>query len=290
MDYSALGKFGILVNVADGIEISRRVLEPSSVSALEKIGYSAVWVAALEVDSLELLTAALEATDRIAIGSGIANVWSVTVNEVAASYRNAESRFPGRFLLGVGAGHRELIGDTHRSPYNAVASYVSDLGKEGVRGDDVVLAALRGRMLRLAAERTAGALPAWMPLGHTRYAREVMGTGKFLGVVRPVVFEEDPVLAREIARPAADFYMGLANYVNAWKEFGFPDTELGTPASDELIDALVTHGSVSEIAADLSGQFLAGADHVAVYPLVYQPDRLESLGALAEELGIQPGA
>lgn len=286
MDYSTLGRFGVLANVGESFKTAELMLAQEPLEALDRLGYSAVWVGALAPEALGLIGDALDKTDRIKVGTGIANIWSLPAYEVAALQHRAERLHPGRLLLGVGAGHAELVGEAHRKPYSAMAEYVTDLDNLGVPGDDVVLAALRDKMLQLSADKTAGALPAWMPVEHTAYARGAIGGGRFLGVVRPVVFDEDPDVAREIARPTADFYMGLSNYVNAWREFGFSNAVVGTPATDELIDALVAHGSYAQIADDLRLQIAAGANHVAVYPLTYDPSDLKDLEALAAELGL----
>lgn len=292
MDYSKLGEFGLLINgypyeeSRDGV---RRLLRAETLTQLERLGYSGVWVAALNAETFGVLEEALAGTAEIAIGAGIANIWTLPVEEVAALYHRAEERFPGRFLLGVGAGHSEHIGAAHRKPYSAVAGYLDALGNHGVPGRSVVLAALRGKMLQLSAERTGGAIPTWMPLAHTHYAREVLEQDSFLAVAPAVVFEEDPARAREAARPVVEFYSALANYVNAWREFGFPDLEVGAPVSDELIDSLIVYGSTQQIAAGLRKHLDAGADHVAVYPLAYGPEQMGELAALAKELGLRTG-
>lgn len=286
VNYSKLGTFGLLINgfpYAESPDGVRRLLRPETLTRLERVGYSGVWVAALNTDTFGVLEEALESTTRIAVGAGIANIWVLPVNQVAALYHRAEHRFPGRFMLGVGAGHAEHVGDAHRRPYSAVVEYVDALDQNDVPGKDLVLAALRGKMLRLSAERTAGAIPTWMPASHTRQAREVLGQGPFLAAAPAVVFEEEPARAREIARPVVQFYAGLVNYVNAWREFGFPELQVGAPVSDELIDAIVLHGNSAQIAAGLREHLDAGADHVALNLLGYNPERIGELTALAEE-------
>jgi hypothetical protein len=51
---------------------------------------------------------------------------------------------------------------------------LDQLEANGVPKERIVLAALRGKMLRLAAERTAGAHPYFMPVAHTRFARKTL--------------------------------------------------------------------------------------------------------------------
>ncbi len=64
-----------------------------------------------------------------------------------------------------------------------------------------MLAALGPKMLQLAAERTDGAHPYFIPVEHTAFAREQMGPeGPAASREQAVVLETDPTKAREIAR------------------------------------------------------------------------------------------
>jgi hypothetical protein len=67
---------------------------------------------------------------------------------------------PGRFLLGVGAGHPEVT-SRYTKPYEALVDYLDGLDEGGVPQSQRALAALGPKVLRLAADRTAGAHPTW---------------------------------------------------------------------------------------------------------------------------------
>jgi len=71
-----------------------------------------------------------------------------------------------------------------------------DAQRPGVPPGRRVLAALGPRMLRLYAERTAGAHPYFVPVEHTALAREQLGPGPLLAPEQAVVLETDPGLAR----------------------------------------------------------------------------------------------
>ena len=89
----------------------------------------------------------LDATDTIVVATGIVNIWSDAAADVAASYHRIESKHPGRFVLGIGAGHPEATQE-YRKPYDALVSYLDDLDEAGVPMERRVLAALfipRGR-------------------------------------------------------------------------------------------------------------------------------------------------
>jgi probable F420-dependent oxidoreductase len=263
-----LGQFGVWRSVS--------LLTPGFALALEEAGYGTLWVGGSPDGSLEEVEALIDATTTLTLATGIVNIWKDSAADVAASFRRIAARHPGRFLLGVGAGHREATQEYTR-PYEALVSYVDTLLAEGVPRDDLVLAALGPKVLRLAAERTAGAHPYLVTPEHTRRAREVMGDGPVLAPEQKVVLDTDPARARAIGRPRVQRpYLGLVNYTSNLRRLGWSDDDLRDGGSDALIDALVDHGSAAQVAARLHEHLDAGADHVCVQ-LLTAPD--------ADELG-----
>ena len=254
-------------------------------AAIEKLGYGAIWIGGSPPSDLAWHADALAETERIVVASGIVNVWTAPAGEVAETYHRFEERHPGRFLLGIGAGHPEAQAE-YQSPYQKVVSYLDELEAHGVPKGRIVLAALRGRMLKLAAERTAGAHPYFMPVAHTRFARATLGEGPLLATEAKVVLETDEAKAHEAGAKAARVYLGLTNYVNAWREFGFPELNVGDAASGEFLDAVVSRGTPEQVVAGLRAHVDAGADHVAVQVVPGDSDPVPALAALSERLGL----
>ena len=187
----------------------------------------------------------------------------------------------------MGAGHREATQE-YAKPYDTLASYVGVLLGEGVPDTSLVLAALGPKVLRLAAERTAGAHPYLVTPAFTREARRILGAGPLLAPEQKVVLEANPERARAIGRPRVrNPYLGLVNYTSNLRRLGWSDDDLSGGGSDALIDALVAHGSDGQVAAQLTEHFDAGADHVAVQ-LLTEPgaDPLDGYGQLARALGL----
>jgi probable F420-dependent oxidoreductase len=128
-----------------------------------------------------------------------------------------------------------------------------------------MLAALGPKVLRLAGERTAGALPYLVPPEHTRQAREILGPGPLLAPEHKAVLDTDAARARALGRArVATPYLGLVNYTSNLRRLGWTDDDLAGGGSDALVDALVAHGSADQVAAELSAHLDAGADHVAI--------------------------
>jgi probable F420-dependent oxidoreductase len=130
-----------------------------------------------------------------------------------------------------------------------------------------VLAALGPRVLRLSAERSAGAHPYLTTPEHTGKARQIVGNTVFLAPEHKVVLTADREEARTVGRKFVDFYLGLSNYVNNWLRLGFTEDDVRKPGSDRLIDALVAYGTPDAIAQRLNEHLEAGADHVAIQVL-----------------------
>ncbi|EUA92129.1 F420-dependent oxidoreductase family protein [Mycobacterium ulcerans str. Harvey] len=202
---------------------------------------------------------------------------------MAASYQRIESAHPGRFLLGVGVGHPEHTQE-YQKPYDALVAYLDDLDKAMVPDSRRVLAALGPRMLRLAAQRSAGAHPYLTTPEHTGTARQLVGNTVFLAPEHKVVLTTDAAQASAVDRKFIDFYLGLSNYVNNWLKLGFTEDDVRKPGSDRLIDALVAYGTPDQIARRLGEHHEAGADHVAIQ--VLRPSREDkSMAALTELSG-----
>jgi probable F420-dependent oxidoreductase len=254
--------------------------------AIERLGYGALWLGGSPSGDLRAVEELLDSTSTLILATGIVNIWKSDAQEVATSFARIQRRHPDRFVLGVGVGHPEATQE-YRSPYQTLAGYVDTLLAGGVPAESLVLAALGPRVLRLAAERTAGAHPYLVPATHSSVAREVMGPNALLAPEHKVVLDSDPTRARSLARRTVERYLGLSNYTDNLRRLGWGDTDLANGGSDDLIDALVAHGSAGQIAAELRKHTAAGADHVAVQLLRHDnEDAIESFTELARALNL----
>ena len=136
-----------------------------------------------------------------------------------------------------------------------------------------VLAALGPKVLKLSADRTAGAHPYLTTPEHTVDARAILGPDKVLAPEHKVVLDTDPEKARAIGRPPVNNpYLHLRNYTNNLERLGYSKEEIGDGGSDRLIDALVAHGDPAAITRRLRQHIDAGASHVVVHAL---PDKAD---------------
>ncbi len=258
--------------------------EPELAVELERLGYSALWLGASPAAALTEVEALLDATETLVLATGIVNIWNAPADEVARSYHRIVARHPDRFLLGVGAGHREATAEFTK-PYEALEAYLDVLDAGGVPTQRRVLAALGPRVLRLAAERTAGAHPYLVTPEHTREARRILGPGVLLAPEQKLILDTDPARARAAGTSTLRRYLGLQNYVSSLRRLGFTDEDVAGDGSDRLFDAVIAHGDAEHLAGAVRAHLDAGADQVPIQ-FIGAEDPIPAYRELAAALGL----
>ncbi|HLS80823.1 MAG TPA: TIGR03620 family F420-dependent LLM class oxidoreductase [Steroidobacter sp.] len=246
--------------------------------------YSALWLPeAVGRDPFSFISHLAAHTQRLVFATGIANIYARDAMTMRAIQQTVGELSGGRFVLGLGVSHAPLVaglrGHAYGKPVATMRAYLEAMEKAMYVGPapaeetPIVLAALRPRMLALAAERCAGVHPYNVTPEHTARAREILGRGPTLAPEQMVLRETDPVKARAIARKHLADYLGLPNYLNNWKWLGFEDADFTGGGSDRLIDAMVAWGDEQAIQARIQAHFDAGADHVCIQPLRLDGER-----------------
>ncbi len=269
---SALGRVGAW---SFALETLTAAEEREAVRRIEDLGYPAVWVPEA-VTSREIFSHAswlLASTERMVVASGIANIWARDAVAMANGWRMLTDAYPGRFVLGLGVSHEGSVGrrgGRYERPYSRMRAYLDAMDRAASSAPEPeaeprrMLAALGPRMLELAAERSLGAHPYFVPVEHTAFARARLGPEPVLAVEQTVVLETDPAEARRIARLFAVDYLQTPNYARNLRRMGWSDQDIAGQGSDALIDAVVAWGDVDRIASRVREHLQAGADHVCV--------------------------
>lgn len=269
---SALGRVGAW---SFALETLTAAEEREAVRRIEDLGYPAVWVPEA-VTSREIFSHAswlLASTERMVVASGIANIWARDAVAMANGWRMLTDAYPGRFVLGLGVSHEGSVGrrgGRYERPYSKMRAYLDAMDRAASSAPEPeaeprrMLAALGPRMLELAAERSLGAHPYFVPVEHTAFARARLGPEPVLAVEQTVVLETDPAEARRIARLFAVDYLQTPNYARNLRRMGWSDQDIAGQGSDALIDAVVAWGDVDRIASRVREHLQAGADHVCV--------------------------
>src|ERR1700674_2484741 len=89
---------------------------------IEKHGYKALWIPeGPGRDPFAHSAYLLSHTERLAIATGIANIWARDAMAMASAARTVVEISDGRFILGIGVSHKPVItnrGHTYDNPYS----------------------------------------------------------------------------------------------------------------------------------------------------------------------------
>jgi probable F420-dependent oxidoreductase len=271
---SVLGRIGVwtwldMVPASQAVDFARDV---------ESWGYSALWLPeAVGRDPFVTISFLGAHTQRLVFATGIANLYARDPMTMKALAQTTGELTTGRFVLGIGVSHSHLVtgvrGHEYGKPVTTMRNYLDAMDKALFRAVGppapvpIVLAALRPKMLALAAERAQGAHPYFVTPEHTARARAILGKDRILAPEQKVLLCTDPAKARAVARSYMRIYTGLPNYQNNLKWLGFDDSDFVDGGSDRLVDAIVAWGDEDAIRRRVREHFDAGADHVCIQPL-----------------------
>ena len=229
-------------------------------------------------------------TARLIIGSSIANIYARDAFTARRGLRTLSGLYDDRFILGLGVSHVPLVeglrGHVYDKPVPAMRRYLDGVYEDPSNAAEwpLVIAALGPLMLKLAAERTAGAVPYNVTPEHTRAARAALGPDKLLAVEQKVCLQTDATAARGLARRELHRYMTSTNYRNNWLRLGFTEADLADGGSDRFIDKMVIWGDPETVIRGLRAHLEAGATQVCIQPVHAEGDmeaRDRTLKALA---------
>jgi probable F420-dependent oxidoreductase len=252
----------------------------AAAAELEELGYGTIWFPGGSHEGLaEHIHAMLARTRRVVVATGIVSIWTHPAAAIAAMHHEVTQTYPGRFLLGLGISHQRVVqgaGLQYVKPLHKLSSYLDELdaAPTPVPVNQRILASLGPRSLKLARERSLGTHPYFMPVEHTRIARQAVGPGKIVAPEQMVVVETDPDRARAIARPSMDRYLHAPNYTNNLLRLGFAEQDFANGGSDRLVDAIVAWGDPGAIFQRVREHHAAGADHVCIQVLTPTPQDL----------------
>ena len=239
----------------------------------DDLGYSALWYPeAVGYEAFSSASFMLAHSDTLKIGSSIANIYARDPFTARRGLIGMNRMYGDRFVLGLGVSHAPMVearGHGYAKPVPAMRDYPDRMQQDAQDSGEwqVMLAALGPVMMRLAFERSMGALPANSTPEHTRRAAAVMPPGKHLAVAEKFIFETDADRARTIGRGELAPYLAMPNYVSHWQRLGYTEAELSGGGADRFIDAMVNWGTVEQVKQQVRAHFHAGATHVCIRPV-----------------------
>src|SRR5437879_2584051 len=103
----------------------------AAAAELDDLGYGTIWFPGREHEGLaEHITSILQATTRVVVAPGIVNVWTHPADEIAVEHHAITQAYPGRFLLGLGVSHQNVVersGLKYARPLQKMISYLDEL-------------------------------------------------------------------------------------------------------------------------------------------------------------------
>jgi len=220
---------------------------------IERRGFSGIYMPS-RWSNMAQCTGLAFATERIPFGTAIAPIYAQTAEEFAMSAAYIHEVSGGRFRFGIGVAHgptHQRLGITVGKPLADTRAFVDKLRSYDGIGPlpPIVLAALRKRMVALAAEIAQGVLFANASLSHMAESLSVVPAGKrndpdfLVGNMLPVCISDDEGAALALHRHRLIRYTLLPNYRNYWKEAGYVDemTAIETAVAENRRDDIPSY-------------------------------------------------
>lgn len=262
---------------------------------IERLGYGSLFYGeAGGKESFTQAAALLGDTDRLVIGTGIANIHARSAPASESGSRTLAALHPGRFVLGLGVSHAPLVERSYAGSYSQPLSTMRDyLGtmdavpaeiEPGAQRPARLLAALGPKMIELSGTAADGAHPYLVTPERTTSTREQLGPDKWVVSEQAVALTTDREIGLRRAHQHLHMYSQLPNYQNSWLRQGFDESDLVVGGSDKLAESMVAMGDTETVAAHVQRHLDAGADHVLVQ--VLDDDPLPALRELAPTLGL----
>ena len=244
----------------------------------EELNYDTFWYPESAVsESMVIGAALLHRLERMNVGSSIANIYARDPASAGNGVRTLNEISGGRFTLGLGVSHAPMVqgmrGHVYEKPLSAMRMYLEAIYAiqhklEKSTSLPIMLGALGPKMLELSGELAQGALPYNVTPDHTILARQKIGPDRRLVVEQKVALVAEPSEGRRLARMELSRYMTLPNYRNNWLRIGYNEDDVSGIGSDRFMDGMVAWGSVEQIKSRIQQHLDAGADQVAIQPIM----------------------
>jgi alkanesulfonate monooxygenase SsuD/methylene tetrahydromethanopterin reductase-like flavin-dependent oxidoreductase (luciferase family) len=200
---------------------------------IERRGFAGIYVPS-RFGNMAQCTGLAFGTGHITFGTAIAPIYARTVEDFAHEAAYLHEVSDGRFRFGIGIAHGptyQRLGVTPGKPLADIRGFVEKLKSyEGIGVlPPIILAALRNKMVALAAEFGDGVVFANASLSHMPQSLAVVPVAKrrdpnfMVGNMLPVCITEDLAAAMALLRRRLVHYALLPNYRAYWKEAGYAD-------------------------------------------------------------------
>ena len=260
----------------------------------EEHGFSGVYGTEATIDGLSTALQAALATERVTIGTAIANIYYRHPALAGMTASHIQEVSGGRMALGLGTSHQVINaprGIDMSRPLTAMRGYLEEVKSHfwGEPPPKLFLGALRLGMTRLAGEATDGVILNMIPLSrlpasvaafHEGVAKRTDGVTPKVALFIGASVSNDLDAAREEARKGVAMYFRMEFYRNLMSECGYGaqaeaagkawearDGDAAHAAvTDDLVDELFLYGPAERCRARLEEFRTAGVDLPIISP------------------------
>ncbi|RZS43666.1 putative F420-dependent oxidoreductase/probable F420-dependent oxidoreductase [Herbihabitans rhizosphaerae] len=292
------------------------------VKELPDLGYTDVWSAETAgTDAFSPLVLAAEWAPELRLGTAIAPVYTRGAGLLAMSAATVAEVAPGRFVLGIGTSSPTIVegwnGLSFDEPFarskDTIAFLRSALAGEKVTREystfsvrkfrlerppdpppQIMLAALRPGMLRLAAREADGAITNWLAPADVPTVRAELGPERELVARIFVCPTEDADAARGLGRLLISSYLTVPVYAAFHEWLGRGDklrpmheawaagdrATANTAIPDDVVDELIVYGSPQACRERVAEYVEAGLDTPVISVLPSGMDQFEAVRVL----------
>jgi probable F420-dependent oxidoreductase len=299
----------------DGVPLAEH---PELYRELADAGYTDLWSTESNgADGFTPLAMAAAAEPRLRLGTAIVSSFTRGPAVLALSAAAMAAAAPGRFVLGLGASSDVIVqrwndiafdkpysrtrdvlrflrvalaGERVTQQYETFSVSGFRLGLVPDEAPKIMIAALRERMLRLAAREADGVILNWVsPQDVRRIAAIVDEENPAAEIVARIMVSPsaDAAAVRSAVRPLVSGYLTVPVYrayqawlghgdalSDMWQAWDAGDRKAATAAvPDEIVDSLCVHGSPGECRDQIAGYLGSGVTTpvLALLPLGLDP-------------------
>jgi len=303
----------------DGVPLTEH---PALYRELADAGYTDLWSAESNgADGFTPLALSAAAEPRLRLGTAIVSSFTRGPAVLAQSAAAMAAAAPGRFVLGLGASSDVIVRRWNSVPFDKPYSRTRDvlrflraalagervtqqyetfsvsgfrLGLVPDTPPKIMVAALRERMLRLAAREADGVILNWLsPQDMRRVAAIVHEENPAAEIVARIMVcpSADAAVVRAAVRPLVSGYLTVPVYrayqawlghgdalAAMWQAWDAGDRKAATAAvPDDIVDSFCVHGSAAECQHQVASYVSAG---VSTPVLALLPGALDPRDAL----------
>lgn len=224
---------------------------------LDRRGYAGIYMPSFG-DAMGLGIAIALETERIPFGTTVQPIYLRQPSDFASQASFIHEVSGGRFHFGIGVTHgpvQQRLGVKPGKPLSDIRTFVERVRKASEQGagelPPIVLAAMRYRMIELAAEIAEGCVFANGARSHmaaslSHLPPEKRAGGFFIGDMIPACISDDREAAAAVMRRTLTGYVMLPNYRNYWIEAGYEEEMRAIEAAQQAGDAARIPGLMSE--------------------------------------------